>query len=88
MLRKLSLLRAILPESPKGRVLRWHARKRKRGPLSETPFPFDKSRLTLAGSNHPSDADDDGEDANPRPIDASAGHDDNNIAVPNEVCLC
>ena len=78
----------ILPESPKRRVLRWHARKRKRGPLSETPFPFDKSRLTLAGSNHPSDADDDGEDANPRPIDASAGHDDNNIAVPNEVCLC
>ena len=34
----------ILPESPKGRVLRWHARKRKRGPLSETPFPFDRSR--------------------------------------------
>ena len=61
---------------------------RKRGPLSETPFPLAKKPLTLAGSNHPSDADDGHEDANPRPIDASAGHDDNNIAVPNEVCLC
>ena len=62
----------ILPESPKGRVLRWHARKRKRGPLSETPFPFDKSRLTLAGSNHPDDAENGDKDANPRPIDVPA----------------
>ena len=80
----------ILPESPKRRVLRWHARKRKRGPLSETPFPFDKSRLTLAGSNHPDNAENGHEDANPRPIDASAGHSDieYNIAVPSEVSLC
>ena len=80
----------ILPESPKRRVLRWHARKRKRGPLSETPFPFDKSRLTLAGSNHPDNAENGHEDANPRPIDASAGHSniENNVAVPNEVRLC
>ena len=80
----------ILPESPKRRVLRWHARKRKRGPLSETPFPFDKSRLTLAGSHNPSNTDDGGEGANPRPIDASAGHSniENNVAVPNEVRLC
>ena len=49
-----------------------------------------KKPLTLAGSNHPSDADDGGEDANPRPIDASAGHGDieYNIAVPSEVSLC
>ena len=80
----------ILPESPKRRVLRWHARKRKRGPLSETPFPFDKSRLTLAGSNHPDNADNDGEAQKPQPINASAGHRniENNVAVPNEVCLC
>ena len=62
----------------------------KRGPLSETPFPFDKSRLTLAGSNHPDDAENGGKDANPRPIDAPARHSniENNIAVPNEVSLC
>ena len=50
----------ILPESPKRRVLRWHARKRKRGPLSETPFPLAKKPLTLAGSN-PSNTDNDAE---------------------------
>ena len=63
---------------------------RKRGLLSETPFPFDKSRLTLAGSHNPSNTDDGGEGANPRPIDASAGHGDieYNIAVPSEVHLC
>ena len=67
-----------------------HAQKRKRGPFSETPFPFDKSRLTLAGSNHPSNADNDGEAQKPQPIDASAGHSniENNVAVPNEVRLC
>ena len=67
-----------------------HAQKRKRGPLSETPLPLAKKPLTLAGSNHPSDADHGHEDANPRPIDASAGHSDieYNIAVPSEVCLC
>ena len=62
----------ILPESPKRRVLRWHARKRKRGPLSETPFPLAKKPLTLAGSNHPDDAENGDKDANPRPIDAPA----------------
>ena len=61
---------------------------RKRGLLSETPFPLAKKPLTLAGSNHPNNAENGHEDANPRPIDASAGHDDNNIAVPNEVSLC
>ena len=65
-----------------------HAQKRKRGPLSETPLPLAKKPLTLAGSTHPSDADHGHEGANPRPIDASAGHDDNKIAVPNEVRLC
>ncbi len=65
-----------------------HAQKRKRGPLSETPFPLAKKPLTLAGSNHPSNADNDGETQKPQPIDASAGHDDNKIAVPNEVRLC
>lgn len=62
----------------------------KRAPLSETPFPFDKSRLTLAGSNHLDDAENGGKDANPRPIDAPARHSniENNIAVPNEVSLC
>ena len=62
---------------------------RKRGPLSETSFPFDKSRLTLAGSN-PSNADNDGKAQKPQPINASAGHRniENNVAVPNEVCLC
>ena len=56
---------------------------RKRGPLSETPFPFDKSRLTLAGSNHPDNADNDGEAQKPQPINASAGHRniENNVAV-------
>ena len=77
----------ILPESPKGRVLRWHARKRKRGPLSETPFPFDKSRLTLAGSN-PSKADNDGEAAKPQPVNAAVGHDDGDVASPNDLRLC
>ena len=45
---------------------------------------------TLAGSNHPSNADNDGEAQKPQPIDASAGHGniENNVAVPNEVCLC
>ena len=45
---------------------------------------------TLAGSNHPSNADNDGEAQKPQPIDASAGHRniENNVAVPNEVCLC
>lgn len=49
---------------------------RKRGPLSETPFPLAKKPLTLAGSNHPSNA--------------SAGHRniENNVAVPNKVRLC
>lgn len=63
---------------------------RKRGPLSETSFLFDKSRLTLAGSNHPDDAENGDKDANPRPIDAPARHSniENNIAVPNEVSLC
>ena len=62
---------------------------RKRGPLSETSCPFDKSRLTLAGS-HPSNTDNDGEAAKPQPINASAGHRniENNVAVPNEVCPC
>ena len=80
----------ILPESPKRRVLRWHARKHKRGLLSETPFPLAKKPLTLAGSNHPDNAENGHEDANPRPIDASAGHSniENNVAVPNEVRLC
>ena len=77
----------ILPESPKGRVLRWHARKHKRGPLSETPFPFDKSRLTLAGSN-PSKADNDGEAAKPQPVNAAVGHDDGDVASPNDLRLC
>ena len=64
--------------------------KRKRGPLSETPLPLAKKPLTLAGSNHPSNADNDGEAQKPQPIDASAGHRniENNVAVPNEVCLC
>ena len=55
---------------------------RKRGPLSETSFPFDKSRLTLAGS-HPSNADNDGKAQKPQPINASAGHRniENNVAV-------
>ena len=80
----------ILPESPKGRVLRWHARKHKRGLLSETPFPLAKKPLTLAGSNHPDDAENGDKDANPRPIDASAGHGniENNVTMPNEVHLC
>ena len=67
-----------------------HAQKRKRGPLSETPFPLAKKPLTLAGSNHPDDAENGGKDANPRPIDAPARHSniENNIAVPNEVSLC
>ena len=45
---------------------------------------------TLAGSNHPSNADNDGEAQKPQPSDASAGHRniENNVAVPNEVCLC
>ena len=45
---------------------------------------------TLAGSNHPSNADNDGEAQKPQPIDASAGHRniENNVAGPNEVCLC
>ena len=62
---------------------------RKRGPLSETSFLFDKSRLTLAGS-HPSNADNDGEAQKPQPINASAGHRNiqNNVAVPNKVRLC
>ena len=62
--------------------------KRKRGPLSEPPFSLAEKPLTLAGSNHPSNADDKGEAQKPQPIDASAGHDDNNVAVPNEVRLC
>ena len=45
---------------------------RKRGLLSETPFPLAKKPLTLAGSNHPSNADDEGEAQKPQPIDASA----------------
>ena len=59
-----------------------HAQKRKRGPLSETPFPLAKKPLTLAGSNHPSNADNDGEPQKPQPIDASAGHSniENNVA--------
>ena len=67
-----------------------HAQKRKRGPLSETPFPLAKKPLTLAGSNHPDNAENGHEDANPRPIAASAGHSDieYNIAVPSEVHLC
>ena len=40
---------------------------RKRGPLSETPFPLAKKPLTLAGSNHPSNADNDGEAQKPQP---------------------
>ena len=44
----------------------------------------------LAGSNRLSNADNDGEAHKPQPIDASAGHSniENNVAVPNEVCLC
>ena len=64
--------------------------KHKRGLLSEIPFPLAKKPLTLAGSNHPSNADNDGEAQKPQPIDASAGHSniENNVAVPNEVRLC
>ena len=44
----------------------------------------------LAGSNRLSNADNDGETQKPQPIDASAGYRniENNVAVPNEVCLC
>lgn len=44
----------------------------------------------LAGSSRLSNADNDGEAQKPQPIDASAGHRniENNVAVPNEVCLC
>ena len=63
--------------------------KHKRGLLSETPFPFDKSCLTLAGSN-PSNTDDGGEAAKPQPVNAAVGHSniENNVAVLNEVRLC
>ena len=63
---------------------------RKRGPLSETPFPLAMKPLTLAGSNHPDNADNDGEAQKPQPINASAGHRniENNVAVPNKVRLC
>ena len=77
----------ILPESPKRRVLRWHARKRKRGPLSETPFPLAKKPLTLAGSN-PSNTDNDGEAAKPQPVNAAVGHDDGDVTSPNDLRLC
>lgn len=60
---------------------------RKRDPLSETPFPFDKSRLTLAGS-HPSNTDNDGEAAKPQPVNAAVRHDNVNIAIPNDLRLC
>lgn len=53
---------------------------RKRGPLSETPFPFDKSRLTLAGS-HPTNTDNDGEAAKPQPVNAAVRHDKVNFAI-------
>lgn len=44
----------------------------------------------LAGSDRLSNADNDGEAQKPQLIDASAGHRniENNVAVPNEVCLC
>lgn len=63
---------------------------RKRGPLSETPFPSAKKPLTLAGSNHPSNADNDGEAQKTQRSNASAGHRniENNVAVPNKVRLC
>ena len=60
---------------------------RKRGPLSETPFPFDKSRLTLAGSP-PSNTDNDGEAAKPQPVNAAVRHDNVNIAISNDLRLC
>ena len=60
---------------------------RKRGPLSETPFPFDKSRLTLAGS-HPTNTDNDGEAAKPQPVNAAVRHDKVNFAIPNDLRLC
>ena len=43
-------------------------------PLSETPFPLAKKPLSLAGSNHPGNTDNDGEAPKPQPIDTSAGH--------------
>ena len=64
---------------------------RKRGPLSETSFPFDKSRLTLAGSN-PGNTGDGGEAAKPQPVNAAVGHDyveiNVDVASPNELRLC
>ena len=59
-------------------------------PLSETPFPLAKKPLSLAGSNHPGNTDNDGEAPKPQPIDTSAGHRniENNVAVPNKVRLC
>ena len=44
---------------------------------------------TLAGSNHPSNADNDGEAQKPQPIDASDGHRnlEHNVPVPNPVWL-
>ena len=60
---------------------------RKRGPLSETPFPLAKKPLTLAGSN-PSNTDNDGEAAKPQPVNAAVGHDDGDVASPNDLRLC
>ena len=60
---------------------------RKRGPLSETPFPLAKKPLTLAGS-HPSNTDNDGEAAKPHPVNAAVRHDNVNISIPNDLRLC
>ena len=60
---------------------------RKRGPLSETPFPLAKKPLTLAGS-HPSNTDNDGEAAKPQPVNAAVRHDNVNISIPNDLRLC
>ena len=45
------------------------------------------SRLTLAGST-PSKADNDGEAAKPQPVNAAVGHDDGDVASPNDLRLC